>query len=83
MQTNAIVHTTEAAPIGGSASQVTLFLVEIASQGLKRIRMMTNATVISCIYIHAAIGICVEINVYSIPPYFSYMILKLRVCISR
>ena len=38
----------EAAPIGGSATQVTLFLVEIASQGLKRIWMMTNAMVISC-----------------------------------
>ena len=40
----------EAAPIGGSAYQVTLFLVESASQGLKRIQMMMNAMVISCIY---------------------------------
>ena len=70
----------EAAPIGGSATQVTLFLVEIASQGLKRIWIMTNATVN---YIHSAVGSCVAINAYSVPPYFSYMILKLRVCISR
>ena len=30
-------------------------------------------------YIRAAVGICVEINVYSVPPYFSYIILSVQV----
>ena len=57
MQTSAVFHTMEAAPIGGSATQSQL-LVESASQGLKRIQMMTNATVISCIYTFSYRDLC-------------------------